>query len=138
MAGQGGSQSLLKAGGEATALLEHLLADQPDCLGGGGPVLGGVLHAGLDLVVQAGDAHHVVLVEVGCVDRAELHTLQQRQLVVLGELQHALVEIQPRDLAVEVERGIAQVALLGLGQVGCRLALGLGLIDAHEDLNATP
>ena len=63
----------------------------------------------LDLVVQAGDPDHEELVEVGLVDRAELDPLQQRHRRVLGELQDALVEVEPGELAVEVERGVLEV-----------------------------
>ena len=59
------------------------------------PVLQRLLDAGVDLVVQARDADHEELVEVGRVDRAELHPLQQRDGRVLGELEHALVELEP-------------------------------------------
>ena len=57
----------------------------------------------LDLVVQAGHPDHVELVEVVLVDRAELDPLEQRHDRVLGELQDPVVEVHPRDLAVEVE-----------------------------------
>ena len=50
---------------------------------------------GVDLVVQAGDADHEELVDVAGEDRAELHALEQRDVRVLGELEHALVELQP-------------------------------------------
>src|SRR5207244_634143 len=54
---------------------------------------------------QAGDAHHVELIQVGRVDRAELDPLEQRHALVLGQLQHAVVEVQPRELAVQIQRG---------------------------------
>ena len=56
--------------------------------------------AGVHLVVEAGHAHHEELVEVVRVDREELHPLEQRRALVLGQLQHALVELEPGDLAV--------------------------------------
>ena len=58
----------------------------------------------LDLVVDPGDADHEELVEVGDEDRQELDPLHQRQRLVLGELQHAVVEVEPRQLAVDVQR----------------------------------
>ena len=70
--------------------------------------------AGVDLVVQARHAHHEELVEVRRVDREELDPLQQRQLLVLRQLQHALVEVEPRELPVEVELGRLQVGDLNL------------------------
>ena len=89
---------------------QHALADQRDRLRGDAPVGAGVLDARVDLVAQTGDAHHVVLVEVRRVDRAELHALEQRNPLVLGQLQHALVEVQPGQLAVQVQRRVVQVA----------------------------
>ena len=109
MLGQRRAQSAFEAVGQPPAQLEHALADQGDRLGGDTPVLAGVLDARVDLVVQAGDANHVVLVEVGRVDRAELDALEQRTRLVLGELQHAVVEVQPGQLAVDVQRGVVAV-----------------------------
>ena len=59
------------------------------------------LTPGDDLVEQAGDAHHEELVEVRREDRAELDALEQRLGRVGGELEHALVQVEPRELAVE-------------------------------------
>ena len=90
------------------AQLQRALADQGDRLRGRAPVLTGLLHARVDLIVQARDPHHVVLVEVGRVDRAELDPLEQGRGLVLGELQHAVVEVQPGQLAVDVQRRVLQ------------------------------
>jgi hypothetical protein len=57
--------------------------------------------AGGDAALEARDAHHEELVEVAREDREEVGALEQRQRVVLGELEHALVEREPRQLAVE-------------------------------------
>jgi hypothetical protein len=107
--GQRGTQASFKASGQPLTQLQHALADQRDCLRRDAAVGPRVLDARVDLVAQAGDAHHVVLVEVRRVDRAELHALEQWGPLVLGQLQHALVEVEPRQLAVEVERRIVQI-----------------------------
>ena len=57
-------------------------------------------HAGRELLLQAGDAHLEELVEVRAEDREELRPLEQRQRRVLGEREHARVEVEPRQLAV--------------------------------------
>ena len=57
--------------------------------------------AGRDPPLQAGDADHEELVEVAREDRQEAHPLEQRHARVLGELEDALVERQPRQLPVE-------------------------------------
>ena len=64
-------------------------------------------HAGLDLIVQPGDADHEELVEIRSEDRGELDALQQRLGLVLGELQDTVVEGDPRDLAVERKLGVS-------------------------------
>ena len=58
-------------------------------------------HARLDLFLEAGDADLEELVEVLRVDRDELHPFEQRARRVLGERQHAVVEVQPRQLPVD-------------------------------------
>ena len=62
----------------------------------------GRLHgdAGGDASLQPGDANHVELVEVAGEDRQELGPLKWWDGGVLGELEHALVERQPRQLSV--------------------------------------
>ncbi len=124
--GQLATQLAFEAVGQAAAEREHALADQRDRLRGRATVLAGILDAGVDLIVQPGDAHHVELVEVRRVDRAELDPLEQRQSRVFGELQHAIVEVQPGELAVYVQRRVIELALLGLVRLGRfgRRALG--------------
>jgi hypothetical protein len=68
----------------------------------------------VDLVVQAGDADHRELVEVRREDREELRPLEQRRALVLGQLEHALVEVEPRQLAVRVE--LVRVERRGCGR----------------------
>jgi hypothetical protein len=59
------------------------------------------LDAGEHLPTQAGDPHHVELVEVRGRDRQEAQALQQRVALVLGLFEHTPVELEPRQLAVE-------------------------------------
>ena len=54
----------------------------------------------VDLVVHAGHPHHEELVQVGDEDGQELHALHQRERLVLGQLEHAIVEVEPGELAV--------------------------------------
>ena len=53
---------------------------------------------------EAGDAHHDELVEVLARDRQEAQPLEQRMVGVLRFLQHAPVELQPGNLAVDEAR----------------------------------
>ena len=58
--------------------------------------------AGLELLTQAGDADLEELVEVAREDRQELDPLEQRIPRVARLVEHPGVELQPRELAVEV------------------------------------
>jgi hypothetical protein len=53
------------------------------------------------LLTHAGHADHEEFVEIGAKDRQELQPLHQRILGVLRLLEHAQVEFQPAQLAVE-------------------------------------
>src|SRR5690606_8460594 len=68
---------------------------------------------------------HEELVEVGREDRQEPHALQQRDRGVLGELEHALVEGEPGQLAVEEpvrrQRGVRRAVV---GRVARRAVAG--------------
>ena len=57
--------------------------------------------AGRGLVEQAATRTDEELVEVLGEDRAELHPLEERDVRVLGEREHAGVELEPGELAVE-------------------------------------
>ena len=56
---------------------------------------------GRDPALEAGHPDHEELVEVAGEDRQEAGPLEQRQVAVLGQLEHPLVEAQPGQLAVE-------------------------------------
>ena len=82
--------------------LLRLLADAAQLLARGQTVGRAHRQAHLVAALQAGDANHVELVEVGGEDRQELGPLQQRQRGVRGQRQHARVEVQPAQFPVEV------------------------------------
>ena len=87
---------------------EHLLRGAADVRRHGEP--------GDDAALEAGDAHHEELVEVAREDREEVRPLEQGQGRILGEFEHALVEGEPAQLAVEVAV-VGQLRVEGLGQV---------------------
>ena len=113
---------LLDAGPDRAQLLDlvhALLRGRPD--------------PGFELLLQPGDAYLEELVEVGAEDREELRALEQRQRGVLRERQHASVELEPRELAVEVAgragRGVVDVRVHprmvgGIGGRGTRPSPG--------------
>ncbi len=70
---------------------------------------GAVGDAGLHFLLQAADADHEELVEVGLEDGQELEAFQERHGRVLGLFEDAPVELQPAQLAVDVERRVRQV-----------------------------
>jgi hypothetical protein len=61
-------------------------------------------YAGCELLLEAGNAHLEELVEIRTEDREELGSFEQGQRRVFGERQHASVEIEPGQLAIEVAR----------------------------------
>ena len=61
-----------------------------------------------NLAGKAGDADHEELVEIGRRDRQEAHTLEQRMVRVLRFLEHAPVELQPGEFAVDEAVRIAR------------------------------
>src|SRR5262249_47929887 len=63
----------------------------------GGPAHG----ARRGLLVQLGDANGEELVQVRGRDRAEADAVEERQLGVGGQTEHAPVEVDPRQLAIE-------------------------------------
>ena len=85
--------------------------------------------AGGDTTLEPSDAHHEELVEVAREDGDELRALEHGELGVLGELEDALVEGEPGELAVEEAIG-REGAGLGLdGGHGGLVQLDLGLRD---------
>ncbi len=85
--------------------LGHRLVDPVELLGGGQPVLTRRLDAGHDLGAQTRHPNHVELVEIGGGDGQKAQALEQRVALVLSLLEHSLVEVQPRQLAIEVAAG---------------------------------
>ncbi len=92
---------------------------------------GGHGDAGVDAALQARHADHEELVEVVREDRGEARALDDRQVLVLGELEDALVELQPAQFAVEeavvrqrffASLKLALVVLIGLGDMLSYLA----------------
>ena len=81
--------------------------DGRELFGRGHAVLARGGDAGLDLAVQAGDPHHVELVEVGSGDGEEAHPLQQGHARIPRFLEHPLVEREPGELAVDEALGRA-------------------------------
>lgn len=89
------------------------------------------VHPGLDLPMHARHSHHEELVEVRGVDRQELQPLEQGHGAVFAELEHPVVEVEPGELAVDVEARICEVGLGGGG--------GHALLDCHVcDSSSTP
>ena len=76
------------------------LVDEVEAVGRGGA------QARRELLDEAGDPHLEELVEVVAEDGEELHALEQRSRGVLGEREHAGVEGEPGELAVQEPAGI--------------------------------
>ncbi len=79
---------------------------------------------GRDAALETGHTHHEELVQVRGEDRREPAPLQERQVRVLGQLEHTLVEREPGQLTVG-EPVLGQLAVLG-GSFRGRDHLGRG------------
>ena len=94
--------------GKAAVLGDQVLdaiADDGQLLGSG-PAVGGELRApGGDLLHQSGDTDLEELIEVGREDRQELGPLQEWVALIPRLVKDARVEVQPRELAVDVGKG---------------------------------
>ncbi len=77
------------------------LADRHQLVGRRHAVVAQQGRPGLQHVDQAGHADHVELVEDAGGDRQEAHALEQRMALVAGLLEHAHVEGQPRQFAID-------------------------------------
>ena len=82
--------------------LVGLLAAGDELLGRRHAVGRQVGDAGLDLLTQAGHADHEELAEVRAQDREELDAFEQGVALVLGLFEHAALEGQHAELAVDV------------------------------------
>jgi hypothetical protein len=88
---------------------------------------GDVFEAGAVLLEKRRDPHHEELVEVAADDGEELDALEQRVRRVEGLVEHALVELEPAQLAVDEQRGVGQLdgrrrRLRGVDAVGVGFA----------------
>ena len=78
----------------------------------------------LGLLLQTADPLHEELVEIRSDDRQELHALQQRGPRVFSLVQHAEVEVEPGQLAVQVVLGTPQVVFTRRRGNGSRVGRG--------------
>src|SRR6478672_7244130 len=126
---------------EDAGVLLHQLVRQAgnalDQLAGLQACRGAHRQAGRDAPLEPGDPDHEVLVEVVGEDREEAGALEERHGRVHRELEHPLVELQPRELALEVAvSGELVLVLLPTGAdeapVGCPRGRASGRDGAGE------
>jgi hypothetical protein len=114
----GGAQLRLELGKQLVLEIldrAHLGLALPELLLGAAAVDRVLLHAGADLLLEAAHALHEELVEIGAHDGEKLDPFQQGRPRVLGLVEHAPVERQPGQLAVEVPLRRGQVRRRGDG-----------------------
>jgi hypothetical protein len=89
---------------EAVLILDHAahaLRHERENLGGGASVHAALRHVAFHLLLEAGDANLEEFVEVRADDAEKLHALEQRVRGIAGFGEHALVEFEPAQLAVQ-------------------------------------
>ena len=104
-AAQRGPQLALERLVRGPRQLEHALADRRELRAGREPVGSGGLVALRHEVLELRHPHLEELVEVAREDREELRALEDRPARVARELEHAAVELEPGELAVEEALG---------------------------------
>ena len=87
-------------------------ADRLQLLGDRQSVRAALHRAGLQQLLEARDPDLEEFVEIGAGDAQESHPLEQRNGGVLGLLEHALIEFEERQFAIDVELGGVQVAIV--------------------------
>jgi hypothetical protein len=80
--------------------------------------------AGQDLPADAGHAHHEELVEIRAEDGQELGALEERVPFVLRLFEHATLELEQAELAVDVQPRVIQRRYLG-GTAHCGVLRGV-------------
>ena len=88
--------------------------------------------AGDQLPAEAGDTNLEELVEIATEDREEPGALEDGTAFVLGHREDALVEVEPRELAIE-KAGLGPGTRRGRREFDVRRALGL-LLGLHAGL----
>ena len=106
-----GCNVLGEDGGLVLHELAHLLTDRTQHFRVVESVGRACAQPGVDLLLETGDAHLEELVEVRGEDRQELCSLQQWTSGLIRQREHASVELEPRQLAVQVALGTC--ALVG-------------------------
>src|SRR4029077_11777498 len=89
--------------------LPHRRGDRPELVLRGHAVRRALHDPGRKLLLQAGDPHLEELVEIAAEDAEELEPLQQRGTLVERLVEDAAVELEPAQLAVEVERRVPEI-----------------------------
>ncbi len=115
-------------------LVEHLArprADERELLLGGQAVGRHVLAVGAHLLLQHRHANHEELVEVSPDDGEELDAFEHRVAAVARLVEHALVERQPAELAVQVERWRVERGKGSADAAGSRPNVFFGSCHAH-------
>ena len=98
---------------QAMAVLRHLLAhdhrDPRELVLRGQAVRRALGEPGGDLPLEAGHAHLEELIEVAAVDAEELEALEERGTGIERLVQDAPVELEPAELAIDIERRMPDV-----------------------------
>jgi hypothetical protein len=115
---QGGQQFLVPELVLVGDELEHILPDGVEDLPRRHLVGARIVRFVLDLLFDAGHPHLEKFVEVRGHDAEEAHPLQQRLRRVLRLLQHAPVERQPAQLAIDEKLRPGKVRRGGIGRHG--------------------
>ncbi len=109
------------------------LADPDELIGRRQPVVRRRDQTRRDLVDQAGHPHHEEFVEIARRNRQEAQLLEQRMAAIARLLEHAAVEFEPGEFAIdEARRALRTIDLAGVGQGGRRFGIAPRAFDNDE------
>ena len=124
LGGEQRPQRLAPARGLIVDLRERARANRRQLLIGGLAVDRDLFDAGPELLQDGRDAHHEELVQVGAGNGEELDALEQRVRWILRLREHPLVERQPAQFTIDIERRVAEIVRVEIRPILKRLGWG--------------
>ena len=89
--------------------LADVRGDGRELILGRHPVRGPFDDAGGRLLLEAGDTDLEEFVEIAAEDREKLEPLEERRALVEGFVENPAIELEPGQLAIQVETGIPEI-----------------------------
>ncbi len=89
------------------------------------------MNPGSNLLLQAGNAHHEKLVQIGAHNREKLHPLQERIAFILSFFQNSILKLKQAELPIDVVLRAVQIDRSFLLKFERRAGFGHNLISKN-------